>query len=70
MRLTNRQQEVMQYVAWGLRGREIAKRLGVSYQTVRSHRQNALRNLGAKSSAQCVAIALQEGIIKGEPWER
>ncbi len=70
MRLTSRQQEVVQYIAWGLTAHEIAKRMGIEYTTVKNHRQNALKNLGARSSAQCVAIALQEGLIKGEPWER
>ena len=70
MRLTNRQQEVVQYMAWGLRAREIAKRMGVEYNTVKSHRGNAFQRLGARTSAQCVAIALGEGIIKGGSWDQ
>ena len=70
MRLTNRQQEVVQYMAWGLRAREIAQRMGVKYNTVKSHRGNAFQRLGARTSAHCVAIALKEGIIEGTQWEQ
>lgn len=70
MRLTSRQQEVVQYMAWGFRAQEIAMRMGITYWTVKSHRGNAFQRLGARTSAHCVAIALQEGIIKGEPWEQ
>ena len=68
--LSPRQQEVVQFMVWGLKAQEIAKRMGISYNTVKSHRTRAYHQLGATSAAQCVAIALSEGLVKGDPpWE-
>ena len=61
--LTTREHEVIALVAAGLQGGEIAARLGVSPETIKSHVQNAMTKLGAHTRAHAVAIALSTGQI-------
>jgi DNA-binding CsgD family transcriptional regulator len=64
--LTEREREVMTLVASGLQGGDIAERLFLSPETVKSHVHNALGKLGAHTRAHAVAIALVTGQIT---WE-
>jgi len=66
LQLTKREREVMGLVASGLQGTEMAKRLFVSPDTVKSHVNNAMGKLGARTRAHAVAIALIAGQIT---WE-
>jgi DNA-binding CsgD family transcriptional regulator len=50
-------------VAAGLQGGEIAGRLRVSPETIKSHVQNAMTKLGAHTRAHAVAISLSTGQI-------
>jgi PAS domain S-box-containing protein len=59
--LTKRQLEVAGLIALGLSGPEIAQELTLSHDTVRTHVRNAMRNVGARSRAQLVAITLGDG---------
>jgi PAS domain S-box-containing protein len=61
--LTVREHQVIALVAAGLQGGEIAARLGVSPETIKSHVQNAMTKLGAHTRAHAVAIALSTGQI-------
>jgi PAS domain S-box-containing protein len=61
--LTAREHEVIVLVAAGLQGGEIAARLGVAPETIKSHVQNAMTKLGAHTRAHAVAIALSTGQI-------
>jgi DNA-binding CsgD family transcriptional regulator len=63
-RLTPRQRDVFRLLAYGLNAWEIADRLAISPDTVRTHVRNGLVKLGAKSRAQAVAIALTVGEIE------
>ena len=54
--LTTREREVVGLLAHGLTGEEIAARLQVSPETVRTHIRNALRRMGAKTRAHLVAL--------------
>jgi DNA-binding CsgD family transcriptional regulator len=64
--LTEREREVMTLVASGLQSGDVAERLVLSPETVRSHVQNALGKLGAHTRAHGVAVALVTGEIA---WE-
>lgn len=64
--LSEREREVMTLVASGLQSGDIAERLFLSPETVKSHVQNALGKLGAHTRAHAVAIALVTGQIT---WE-
>jgi DNA-binding CsgD family transcriptional regulator len=66
LRLTEREREVMTLVASGLQSADIADRLFLSPETVKSHVHNALSKLGAPTRAHAVAIALVTGQIS---WE-
>ena len=66
LRLTERERQVMTLVASGLQSGEIAERLYLSPETVKSHVHNALAKLGAHTRAHAVAIALVTGQIT---WE-
>ena len=66
LQLTEREREVMTLVASGLQSADIAERLYLSPETVKSHVHNALGKLGAHTRAHAVAIALVTGQIT---WE-
>ena len=55
--LTARELEVIKFVSDGLMNKQIAGELGVSEITVKVHRGNAMRKLGAKSLAELVRMA-------------
>jgi FixJ family two-component response regulator len=55
--LTPREQEVIGYVTSGLMNKQIAGEIGVSEITVKVHRGNAMRKMGAKSLAELVRMA-------------
>lgn len=55
--LTDREREVMQCVASGLRTRDIAERLSLSQKTVEKHRSSLMRKLGLRSAAAVAAYA-------------
>ena len=61
--LTERERQVLGLVAEGLRGGEIAQRLVLSPETIKSHARNAMTKLGAHTRAHAVAIALRTGQI-------
>lgn len=61
--LTPREREIFQMLAKGLRGPEIAARLVLSPETIRTHVQNGVQRLGARNRVQAVAIAVARGEI-------
>lgn len=63
LELSEREREVMTLVASGLQSSDIAGRLFLSPETVKSHVHNALGKLGAHTRAHAVAIALVTGQI-------
>lgn len=66
LQLTEREREIMTLVASGLQSGDIAERLFLSPETIKSHVHNALGKLGAHTRAHAVAIALVTGQIT---WE-
>jgi DNA-binding CsgD family transcriptional regulator len=66
LELTEREREIMTLVASGLQSGEIAERLFLSPETIKSHVHNAMGKLGAHTRAHAVAIALVRGQIS---WE-
>jgi PAS domain S-box-containing protein len=61
--LTGRELEIVEMIALGLTGPEIAAELHVSHATVRTHVRNAMHKLGTHSQAHLVAKALGDGIV-------
>jgi DNA-binding NarL/FixJ family response regulator len=61
--LTSRQREVLQLLAEGRSGKEIAETLCVSTRTVEFHKYNIMRQLGLHSTAELTQYAIKHGII-------
>jgi len=62
--LTQREIDVLQSVAAGLRNKEIAHHMGVSESTVNAHIKHILEKLHASDRTQAVITALRRGIIR------
>ena len=65
--LTDREREVLGWLARGLSSKEVAQRLDISVRTVETHRANLMHKLGVKSVALLIQVALREGIIDPSP---
>jgi len=63
--LTSREQEVIGFVTAGLMNKQIAAEMGVSEITVKVHRGNVMRKMGARSLADLVRMAEALGIRRG-----
>jgi two-component system, NarL family, response regulator LiaR len=61
--LTDRELEVLKYIAQGLNNQEIAKKMFVSPSTVHSHVSRVLSKLHVSSRTQAALIAIHEGIV-------
>ena len=61
--LTPREIEILHLIAEGLSNREIAQRLFVSENTVKTHSANLFSKLSAKRRTQAVQLAKAAGII-------
>ncbi len=62
--LTEREREVLTYLAEGATNEEIAASLVISPKTVERHRENIMRKLNLHSRAELVRYAIRKGIIK------
>jgi DNA-binding NarL/FixJ family response regulator len=60
--LTTRERQVLQCMVGGLTRAEIAERLHLSVNTVRTHTQKIMVKLGAHSTLESVALALRGGL--------
>jgi DNA-binding NarL/FixJ family response regulator len=61
--LSPREREIMDLLAQGLTGEQVAERLVLSAETVKTHIRNAMTKLEASTRVHAVAIALREGYI-------
>lgn len=68
-RLTPRQVEVLRALALGHSTREAAQLLGLSTNTVETHRRLIMRKLNLPSLAHLVRAAVFLGLVPENPWE-
>jgi DNA-binding CsgD family transcriptional regulator len=61
--LTVREREILQLLADGMSNADVAARLFISQETVKSHVRHILAKLEADTRTHAVAIALRESII-------
>jgi DNA-binding NarL/FixJ family response regulator len=62
--LSSRESEILGLLAEGLTGEQIAKRLVLSPETVRTHVRNAMEKLGAPTRTAAVVKALELGEVQ------
>ena len=62
--LTEREQEVLRYLAEGVANDGIAEALVISVKTVARHRENIMQKLKLHSRSELVRYAIRKGIIK------
>lgn len=62
--LTEREQEVLAYLAEGTSNQEIADALSISPKTVARHRENLMNKLNLHSRTDLVKYAIRKGIIQ------
>jgi DNA-binding NarL/FixJ family response regulator len=61
-KLTERERQVLQLLAEGNSVKEIAHDLGLSVNTVHTHRQNLMDKLKLTNTAELVKLAIREGL--------
>jgi DNA-binding NarL/FixJ family response regulator len=61
--LSDRERQILSMLADGVPNKEIAARLFLSPETVRTHVRNAMRKLDADTRTQAVALAIRERLI-------
>jgi DNA-binding NarL/FixJ family response regulator len=64
VRLTSRENEVLQLVAEGQANKQVAATLGISVKTVEKHRQHLMDKLNLHETAGLTRYAIEQGIIE------
>lgn len=62
-RLTNREREVLLYIAEGFSNKEIACQLNIGVRTVETHRERIMRKLDIHSVAGLTRFAIAQGMV-------
>jgi DNA-binding NarL/FixJ family response regulator len=65
--LSKRERQIMDLLASGLTGEQVAERLVLSAETVKTHVRNAMGKLEATTRVHAVALALRDGQISPPP---
>jgi len=63
VQLTNREREVLTFIADGFSNKEIAAQLGVGVRTVETHRERIMRKLDIHTIAGLTRYALAKGLV-------
>jgi DNA-binding CsgD family transcriptional regulator len=67
--LTRREREILGLLADGMSGAQIAAKLVLSPETVRTHVRNAMAKLGASTRSQAVVLAMQQDVPAEAPTD-
>jgi DNA-binding CsgD family transcriptional regulator len=63
--ITSREREVLELISQGYSTKEIALKLFVSQETVKSHRRHLFNKFSAKNSPYLIQKAIGSGLIEG-----
>jgi DNA-binding CsgD family transcriptional regulator len=66
--LSEREEEVLVFLAQGAAKKEIALRVHISERTAKAHVSNIFYKLGVNSPAEAVAVAMRTGLQVRESW--
>jgi DNA-binding NarL/FixJ family response regulator len=61
--LTERENQVLQLLAYGLANKQIALRLGISEHTVKFHISSIYNKLGTTNRTEAVRAGVQRGLV-------
>ncbi|MBL7877988.1 MAG: response regulator transcription factor [Cyclobacteriaceae bacterium] len=61
--LSDREIEILKLLSEGQSNEAVSQRLKISALTIKTHRKNILRKLGAENSLQMVRIAYEKGLV-------
>jgi DNA-binding CsgD family transcriptional regulator len=61
--LSNREREILALLAAGLGNKQIAARLGISTNTVKTHLELLFDKLGVSNRAEAVAVGIRRGLL-------
>ncbi len=64
--LSEREKEVLEWIAKGYSNKEIAEHLVISVKTVESHKSNLMEKLGLKTRPELVKYAMKKGLLHFE----
>ncbi|MFC4323410.1 response regulator [Litchfieldia salsa] len=64
--LSDREKEILEWIAKGYSNKEIAENLIISVKTVESHKSNLMEKLGIKSRHELVKYAMKKGLLHFE----
>lgn len=64
--VSERESEILRFIAWGYSNKEIAGRLELSVKTVEAHKSNAMRKLNMRSRIDIVRYAILQGWLEEE----
>jgi two-component system response regulator NreC len=65
--LSEREKEILAWIAKGYSNKEIAEKLVISVKTVETHKSNLMEKLGLKSRPDLVKFALKKGLLNFDP---
>ncbi|MEX2104591.1 MAG: response regulator transcription factor [Bacilli bacterium] len=64
--LSDREKEILSWIAKGYSNKEIAEHLVISVKTVESHKSNLMEKLSLKTRPELVKLALKKGLLNFE----
>lgn len=64
LNLSEREKEVLSWLAKGYSNKEIAQNLFISVKTVEAHKSNLMEKLGLKTRPELIKFALQKGLLQ------
>jgi DNA-binding NarL/FixJ family response regulator len=63
VRLSRREQELLRLIVAGLSNSEIAEKMFLGYETIKSYRKNLILKLNAHNTAQLVKMAIEQQLV-------